>query len=71
MKLTKQTGQVRKEHYAYEKNGSCAVLAAIELLTGKRLAQKSIGNAPSENMRFLSGSGTVVPGSNQNSTGAR
>jgi DDE superfamily endonuclease len=32
-------GQVRKEHYAYEKNGSCALLAAIEPLTGKRLAQ--------------------------------
>jgi hypothetical protein len=34
-----QTGQVRKEHYAYEKNGSCALLAAIEPLTGFRLAQ--------------------------------
>jgi hypothetical protein len=34
-----QTGQVRKEHYAYEKNGSCALLAAIEPLTGNRLAQ--------------------------------
>jgi len=30
---------VRKEHYAYEKNGACALLAAIEPLTGKRLAQ--------------------------------
>lgn len=37
--LPLQTGQVRKEHYAYEKNGSCALLAAIEPLTGKRLAQ--------------------------------
>ena len=34
-----QTGQVRKEHYAYEKNGSCALLAAIEPLTGFRLGQ--------------------------------
>jgi hypothetical protein len=34
-----QTGQVRKEHYAYEKNGSCALLSAIEPLTGNRLAQ--------------------------------
>lgn len=32
-------GQVRKEHYAYEKNGSCTLLAAIEPLTGRRLAQ--------------------------------
>lgn len=37
--LPLQSGQVRKEHYAYEKNGSCALLAAIEPLTGKRLAQ--------------------------------
>lgn len=34
-----QTGQIRREHYAYEKNGSCALLAAIEPLTGNRLAQ--------------------------------
>ena len=34
-----QTGRVKKEHYAYEKNGSCNLLAAIEPLTGKRLAQ--------------------------------
>ncbi len=37
--LAMQTGQVRKEHYAYEKNGSCALLAAIEPLSGFRLAQ--------------------------------
>jgi hypothetical protein len=37
--LALQTGRVRKEHYAYEKLGSCALLAAIEPLTGKRLAQ--------------------------------
>lgn len=32
-------GTVRKEHYAYVKNGACALLAAIEPLTGNRLAQ--------------------------------
>ena len=37
--LPLQSGRVRKEHYAYEKNGSCVLLAAIEPLTGKRLAQ--------------------------------
>lgn len=37
--LALQSGQVRKEHYAYQKNGSCALLAAIEPLTGKRIAQ--------------------------------
>ena len=33
------TGQVTKEHDAYTKHGSCALLAAIEPLTGKRLAE--------------------------------
>lgn len=33
------TGKVRKEHYAYEKNGSCTLFAAIEPLTGNRLGQ--------------------------------
>lgn len=37
--LALQTGQVRKEHYAYEKLGTCSLLAGIEPLTGKRLAQ--------------------------------
>jgi hypothetical protein len=37
--LAMQSGQVRKEHYAYAKLGSCALLAAIEPLTGNRLAQ--------------------------------
>jgi len=34
-----QSGKVRREHYAFEKLGSCALLAAIEPKTGKRLAQ--------------------------------
>jgi hypothetical protein len=37
--LPMQRGHVRKEHYAYEKNGACALLAVIEPLTGKRVAQ--------------------------------
>lgn len=37
--LALQSGRLRKEHYAYEKLGSCALLAAIEPLTGKRVAQ--------------------------------
>lgn len=35
--LSMQSGRVRREHYAYEKNGACALLAAIEPLTGRRL----------------------------------
>jgi hypothetical protein len=37
--LALQSGRVRKEHYAYEKFGSCALLASIEPVTGQRLAQ--------------------------------
>ena len=32
-------GVIAKEHYAYEKLGSCCLLATIEPLTGKRLAE--------------------------------
>jgi len=32
-------GQIAKEHYAYEKLGSCCLLATIEPLTGKRIAE--------------------------------
>jgi hypothetical protein len=37
--LALQSGRIRKEHYAYEKLGSCSLLASIEPLTGNRLAQ--------------------------------
>lgn len=36
--LSLQSGQVAKQHYAYTKHGSCALLAAIEPLTGERIA---------------------------------
>ena len=37
--LVLKAGSPRREHYEYEKNGSCALLAAIEPKTGRRLAQ--------------------------------
>lgn len=37
--LNMTAGRVAREHYSYEKNGSCALLMAIEPKTGKRLAQ--------------------------------
>jgi len=37
--LSLQSGQVRKEHYAFAKMGSCALFAVIEPCTGKRIAQ--------------------------------
>ncbi len=36
--LEMKAGHLRKEHYEYEKFGSCALLAGIEPRTGKRLA---------------------------------
>jgi len=35
--LAMKAEQVKKEHYAYEKLGSCNLLATIEPLTGKRI----------------------------------
>src|SRR5215210_6951145 len=37
--LAMKAGQAARQHYAYEKHGSCALLAAIEPKTGKRLAR--------------------------------
>lgn len=48
-----QTGQVAKQHYAYEKNGSCCLLAAIEPLTGQRLAQVHAQRTKKEYTLFM------------------
>jgi hypothetical protein len=37
--LEMKAGRATRQHYAYEKHGSCALLAAIEPKTGKRLAR--------------------------------
>ncbi len=37
--LPTQEGKIAKEHYSYKKTESCALLAAIEPLAGKRIAQ--------------------------------
>jgi hypothetical protein len=37
--LNAAPGKVAKEHYAYTKEGSCCLLAAIEPLTGARLSR--------------------------------
>lgn len=37
--LALEAKQSKREHYSYEKLGSCALLAAIEPLTGQRLAE--------------------------------
>ena len=50
--LPLRSGHGRKEHYAYEKNGACALLAAIEPLTGKRLAQVHVHRTKREYPQF-------------------
>lgn len=47
-----KSGQPLKEHYAYDKKGSCALLAAIEPLTGMRLAQVHPRRTKREYMLF-------------------
>lgn len=45
-------GEIEKQHYEYEKLGSCALLAAIEPLTGRRLGQVSERRTKREFMQF-------------------
>lgn len=63
--LALQSGQVRKEHYAYEKLGSCALLAAIEPLTGRRLAQVHPQRTMYEYTLFLQAVADAYPQANK------
>ena len=56
-----QSGKVRRQHYAFEKLGSCALLAAIEPLTGKRLAQIFDQRRKREYALFLRGIAEAFP----------
>lgn len=56
-----QTGRVRKEHYAYEKHGSCALLAAIQPLTGYRLAQVHARRTKKEYTLFMQAVAAAFP----------
>lgn len=51
--LNPQPGRVAREHYSYTKNGSCCLLAAIEPLTGKRLAHLQKQRTKREYALFL------------------
>lgn len=59
--IAMQPGQVRKEHYAYEKHGSCALLAAIEPLTAQRLAQVHARRTQKEFTDFCQALATAYP----------
>jgi hypothetical protein len=45
-------GVVRKEHATYERNGTCALLAAIEPLTGRRFGEVSHQRTKKEYTEF-------------------
>lgn len=51
--LGMQPGQVAKEHYAYQKNGSCCLFAAIEPLTAERLAKVEKQRTKTEYALFM------------------
>jgi hypothetical protein len=51
--IAMQAGQVQKEHYAYQKNGSCALLAAIEPRNGQRTAQVYTQRTAKEYTQFM------------------
>ena len=59
--LALQPGQIRKEHYAYEKLGSCALLAAMEPLTGWRLAQVHARRTKKEYTHFCQAVAPAFP----------
>jgi len=54
-------GRIGKEHYAYERHGSCALLAAIEPLTGRRLAQVRPQRTKKEYAEFCQALGAAYP----------
>jgi len=51
--LPTQEGRIAKEHYTYKKNESCALLAAIEPLAGKRITQVYEHRTKLEYTRFM------------------
>jgi hypothetical protein len=51
--LPTREGKLAKEHYSYKKNGSCALLAAIEPLAGKRTAKVYEHRTKAEYTQFM------------------
>jgi hypothetical protein len=59
--LEMKAGQVARQHYAYEKRGSCALLMAIEPKTGKRLARVFDRRTKLDYARFMKGLAARYP----------
>lgn len=51
--LAMQANRPKRENYAYQKNGSCALLACVEPLTGRRLAKVYERRTAAEYTDFL------------------
>lgn len=51
--LEMKAGQVARQHYAYEKRGSCVLLMAIEAKTAKRVAHVERRRTKREYARFM------------------
>ena len=60
--LEMKAGQPKREHYAYEKNGSCALLMAIEPKAATRLAQVCDRRYPSRVRPLYERVGPEIPG---------
>jgi hypothetical protein len=56
-----KAGQTAREHYSYTKNGSCALLMAIEPKTGKRLARVYGRRTKQEYAQFLKELAALYP----------
>jgi hypothetical protein len=58
-------GEIAKQHYEYEKVGSCALLAAIEPLTGRRLGQVHLRRTKREFTEFCISLAAEYPAANK------
>jgi recombinational DNA repair ATPase RecF len=59
--LAMKAGQAAREHYSYTKNGSCALLMALEPKTGKRLARVYERRTKQEYAQFLKELAALYP----------
>jgi len=59
--LAMKAGQAAREHYSYTKNGSCALLMAIEPKTGQRLARVYGRRTKQEYAQFLKELAALYP----------
>src|SRR5215213_8035849 len=59
--LEMKAGQAARQHYAYEKHGSCALLMAIEPLTGQREARVFDRRTKREYALFMKGLAARYP----------